>query len=527
MSDTVIRVENISKLYRLGEVGTGSLAHDVNRWWHKVRGKEDPYLKIGEVNDRTKPVSSGSKNRKLTTEDTESTERGAGGNQRADSGEFLEGHSQAGLQMDSEKLASIRSANDSRASWEQTGSDSESVLIRDICGKKSSSSGLDSRPSTLVSAPQAQSDWVYALKDVSFEVKRGEVLGIIGRNGAGKSTLLKILSRVTTQSSGQIKVKGRIASLLEVGTGFHPELTGRENIFLNGAILGMRKAEIARKFDEIVEFSGCARYIDTPVKRYSSGMYVRLAFAVAAHLEPEILIVDEVLAVGDAEFQKKCLGKMKDVAGHGRTILFVSHNMAAVANLCQKVLTMHNGTVHGYGDAQPIIEQYLQALSRNPVQSLQNIPRQGNRKGRFTGYTVSKKDGTSVEFVQTGQDIALVFACDFDESAIGHKLDIGFGIHGPMDERLFVHYASMGGQTFRVKDTRQIFRFDLPNLPLNPGSYTVFPRIEIDGEEADFPQLPVGEINVTEGDYYGTGKPTNNKGSCCLLIQGKWCEHGF
>ena len=321
MSDTVIRVENISKLYRLGEVGTGSLAHDVNRWWHKVRGKEDPYLKIGEVNDRTKPVSSGSKNRKLTTEDTESTEGGAGGNQRADSAEFLEGHSQAGLQMDSEKLASIRSANDSRASREQTGSDSESVIIRDIRGKKSSSA-LDSRPSSLVSPKAPPSDWVYALKDVSFEVKRGEVLGIIGRNGAGKSTLLKILSRVTTQSSGQIKVKGRIASLLEVGTGFHPELTGRENIFLNGAILGMRKAEIARKFDEIVEFSGCARYIDTPVKRYSSGMYVRLAFAVAAHLEPEILIVDEVLAVGDAEFQKKCLGKMKDVAGHGRTILW-------------------------------------------------------------------------------------------------------------------------------------------------------------------------------------------------------------
>jgi ABC-type polysaccharide/polyol phosphate transport system ATPase subunit len=209
------------------------------------------------------------------------------------------------LAQDSENTSLIRSANAPRSSEEQ-----------------SDSKALATSYSSLDSPKAAPSDWVYALKDVSFEVKRGEVLGIIGRNGAGKSTLLKILSRVTTQSSGQIKVKGRIASLLEVGTGFHPELTGRENIFLNGAILGMRKAEIARKFDEIVEFSGCARYIDTPVKRYSSGMYVRLAFAVAAHLEPEILIVDEVLAVGDAEFQKKCLGKMKDVAGHGRTILW-------------------------------------------------------------------------------------------------------------------------------------------------------------------------------------------------------------
>jgi len=272
---TVIKVENVSKLYRLGEVGTGSLAHDVNRWWHKIRGKEDPYLKIGQVNDRTKSIS-------------------------------------------------------------------------------------NSPTETLSTSTSAQEmDYMWALKDISFEVKQGEVLGIIGRNGAGKSTLLKILSRVTKQTTGRIKVKGRIASLLEVGTGFHPELTGRDNIFLNGAILGMRKTEIAAKFDEIVEFSGCARYIDTPVKRYSSGMYVRLAFAVAAHLESEILILDEILAVGDAEFQKKCLGKMKSVAGEGRTVLFVSHNMAAVRQLCERLLLVVNGQVKSTGDVDSTLLAYL------------------------------------------------------------------------------------------------------------------------------------------------------------------------
>jgi lipopolysaccharide transport system ATP-binding protein len=336
MSDVVIRVENISKLYRLGEVGTGSLAHDVNRWWHRVRGKEDPYLKIGEVNDRTKPAKQASSKKSLTPEDTESTEGAAGVRLGGQAGAEFPDPSTSELASDSENTSLIRSANAPHSSEEQ--SDSKA----------------------LVSAPKAQapSDWVYALKDVSFEVKRGEVLGIIGRNGAGKSTLLKILSRVTTQSSGQIKVKGRIASLLEVGTGFHPELTGRENIFLNGAILGMRKAEIARKFDEIVEFSGCARYIDTPVKRYSSGMYVRLAFAVAAHLEPEILIVDEVLAVGDAEFQKKCLGKMKDVAGEGRTVLFVSHNMAAVRELCHSAIYLKNGCLVSQGTSKSIVAEY-------------------------------------------------------------------------------------------------------------------------------------------------------------------------
>lgn len=259
---TVIKVENVSKQYRLGEIGTGTISHDLNRWWHKVRGKEDPYLKIGEANDRT---------------------------------------------------------------------------------------------------AKGMSDYVWALQNINFEVQQGEVLGIIGRNGAGKSTLLKILSKTTTPTTGSIKVKGRIASLLEVGTGFHPELSGRDNIFLNGAILGMTKQEIKRKFDEIVDFSGVERYIDTPVKRYSSGMYVRLAFAVAANLEPEILIVDEVLAVGDLEFQKKALGKMKDVSEKGgRTVLFVSHSMSAIKNLCSTAIVLKNGEIINKGTSEEMIGYYMQ-----------------------------------------------------------------------------------------------------------------------------------------------------------------------
>lgn len=259
----VLDIENVSKQYRLGEVGTGTLSHDLNRWWAGIRGKEDPYLKIGETNDRTN---------------------------------------------------------------------------------------------------KGNSDYVWAIKDINFQVEQGQAVGIIGRNGAGKSTLLKLLSRVTKPTTGSIKYKGRIASLLEVGTGFHPEMTGRENIYLNGAILGMTRREITRKFDEIVAFAGIERYVDTPVKRYSSGMYVRLAFAVAAHLESEILIVDEVLAVGDAEFQKKCLGKMGDVTqGEGRTILFVSHNMAAVKTLCESAIMLDKGMISYVGSTEEAISHYLGA----------------------------------------------------------------------------------------------------------------------------------------------------------------------
>ena len=260
--DIILKTENISKQYRLGLVGTGTLTHDLKRWWYRIKGKEDPFLKIGERNDRS---------------------------------------------------------------------------------------------------TKGDSDYVWALKDINFEVQRGEVLGIIGKNGAGKSTLLKILSKVTSPTTGEIKTKGRIASLLEVGTGFHGEMTGRENIFLNGAILGMTKNEISSKIDEIIEFSGCERYIDAPVKRYSSGMTVRLAFAVAAFLEPEILVIDEVLAVGDVEFQKKAIGKMQDISkGEGRTVLFVSHNMAAVRQLCTKTMLMVNGQCSIIGDTDSIIKKYLE-----------------------------------------------------------------------------------------------------------------------------------------------------------------------
>jgi lipopolysaccharide transport system ATP-binding protein len=259
--DVILKVEDISKQYRLGLVGTGTISHDLNRWWKRIIGKEDPYLKVGETNNRSE---------------------------------------------------------------------------------------------------KGNSDYVWAIKNINFKVKRGEVLGIIGKNGAGKSTLLKILSRVTSATTGEIKTKGRIASLLEVGTGFHPEMTGRENIYLNGAILGMTKTEIKGKEQEIIEFSGCERYVDTPVKRYSSGMRVRLAFAVAAFLEPDILVIDEVLAVGDAEFQKKAIGKMQDISSSdGRTVLFVSHNMAAIKSLCTRAMVLEHGKVVFDGSTNEAVSAYL------------------------------------------------------------------------------------------------------------------------------------------------------------------------
>ena len=330
MSDIAIKVENLGKLYRLGEVGTGTLSHDLNRWWARMRGKEDPFATVGEANDRTKKGSS---------------------------------------------------------------------------------------------------DYVWSLKDVDFEVKKGEVLGIIGRNGAGKSTLLKILSKVTAPTTGNIKVNGRIASLLEVGTGFHPELTGRENIYLNGAILGMTKPEIRSKFDEIVDFSGVERYIDTPVKRYSSGMYVRLAFAVAAFLEPEILIVDEVLAVGDAEFQKKCLGRMKDVSiNDGRTVLFVSHNMAAVSQLCTHGLFMSNGTVKSSGGITRVIDEYMNVSvsTTTVVDPASVVSRAGNKQCFFNSIEIRSSSGKQLRDFSIGEDIC--FSIEAGSSVKNGNIKIGIQI---------------------------------------------------------------------------------------------------
>jgi lipopolysaccharide transport system ATP-binding protein len=340
MSDIAISVENLGKLYRLGEIGTGTLSHDLNRAWARLRGKEDPFAKVGEVNDRTS--------------------KGA-------------------------------------------------------------------------------SDFVWSLKDVNFDVRQGEVLGLIGRNGAGKSTLLKILSKVTAPTTGRIKVQGRIASLLEVGTGFHPELTGRENIFLNGAILGMNKTEIRSKFDEMVDFSGVERYIDTPVKRYSSGMYVRLAFAVAAFLEPEILIVDEVLAVGDAEFQKKCLGRMKDVSvNDGRTVLFVSHNMAAVKQLCTHGIVMQRGTTIFNGSQLEAVSYYQNSSDTNshyehtgPVGEAL-----GNDNIRVLKFGVAPLHGELLS-ISSGLEFELTFL----NSKPGINLDATFELRNSDEVPVFHHGA--------------------------------------------------------------------------------------
>jgi lipopolysaccharide transport system ATP-binding protein len=412
---TIIKVEHIGKQYRLGTVGTGTLSHDLNRWWAKMRGKPDPFLTIGESNDRT---------------------------------------------------------------------------------------------------TKGSSDLVWALRDVNFEVQQGEVLGIVGRNGAGKSTLLKILSRTTTPTTGEFKVKGRIASLLEVGTGFHPELTGRENIFLNGAILGMRKHEITRKFDEIVDFSGVERYIDTPVKRYSSGMYVRLAFAVAAHLEPEILIVDEVLAVGDMEFQKKCLGKMKDVSvNEGRTVLFVSHNMSAIKSLCTSGIILKNGTLALSGGVDDVLNEYMNEQESFSKLSISEIKRsEGSGALKFTDISFINANGErKTEFV-TGESLDI--RVDYTTTpafALSKNSQIDIGINDLFGNRVTWMSSAIYNDT--IDAGKSSVHFTIPKILLSEGRYNVNLYCSTNEGVADWVKN-ASAFTIHYQDFFGTGKnvPQNQGG---------------
>lgn len=414
--EKVIKVENLSKQYRLGLVNSGTLKDDLIGWWYNIRGKENPLLKIGDTNDR---------------------------------------------------------------------------------------------------ATKGDSNYVWSLKDINFEVEQGEILGIIGRNGAGKSTLLKILSKVTAPTTGTIKTKGRIASLLEVGTGFHPELTGKENIYLNGAILGMRRAEITRKLDEIIDFAGVERYINTPVKRYSSGMYVRLAFAVAAHLESEILIIDEVLAVGDAEFQKKCLGKIGDVSSSdGRTVLFVSHNMQAVSQLCTKGLLLKNGEISYNGEIEECVKQYLisSKMSDLSVASLEN------RKGRTSGnvlFTSAKGNNGGEDSWEFNYDQEVIIKFELKCMEEVPNLAGYISLSDPHTKAIVTNYNFIISEE-RVRASEEIsFDFKIPAKTLRTGQYSVYIALgtedyklfyDVLDDNVNLPLLSINPIsmNVYENSGYIT-----------------------
>lgn len=363
-------------------------------------------------------------------------------------------------------------------------------------------------------------DILWALKDVSFEVNKGEVLGIVGKNGAGKSTLLKLLSRITSPTEGSIDIKGRVASLLEVGTGFHPELTGRENVFLNGAVLGMRKKEVEEKFDEIVAFAGVKRFIDTPVKRYSSGMRVRLAFAVAAHLEPEILIIDEVLSVGDYEFQKKCLGKMHDVAGQGRTVLFVSHNLAAVKSLCTRALLLQKGEIIDDDTPDRIVDKYL----KNTIGEIQtsNIAETKERNGsglvRINDFYLRDENNNKIESAETGEYCKFVFKYKSQKQEKLSHFHLGFGIRNENDTRLT--RMDMHDQGIIYKDIPPTGEVScvIKKLPLERGKYIIGIVIYVDGIITDIVDH-AAILNVKAGQYYKSGV-VNDKGP--IFIDHYW-----
>jgi lipopolysaccharide transport system ATP-binding protein len=363
----------------------------------------------------------------------------------------------------------------------------------------------------------------WALKDINFEVEQGDRIGIIGRNGAGKSTLLKVLSRITEPTSGKITIRGRVASLLEVGTGFNGELTGRENIFLNGAILGMHRAEIKRKFDEIVEFSGVEKFLDTPVKRYSSGMYVRLAFAVAAHLEPEILVIDEVLAVGDAEFQKKCLGKMQDVSNdEGRTVIFVSHNMGAIQGLCSRTIVLGSGEILFNGGVNQGVNYYLNDFEKF-IKSidLSNVKRSGTCDLIVTNFHIEDTYGTPLISALSGNTIVLVFTYAKRTASKVDKVSLGFSIHNSYGDLITLLYSDFNETYFDIQESKGAIKCRINSLMLSAGRYIIGSRIISRGIEIDYPRQKIGYFDVENGDFYGTGS-NKHSGLGPVLIKGEW-----
>lgn len=405
---TAIEFNHVGKQYRLGLVSTQTLSHDFNRWWQTaILKKEDPYLKIGETNDRTKAGSS---------------------------------------------------------------------------------------------------EYVWALRDIDFKVEQGDVVGIIGKNGAGKSTLLKLLSKVTGPTVGTIRARGRIGSLLEVGTGFHPEMTGRENIFMNGAIMGMSKAEVARKLDEIVDFSGCERYIDTPVKRYSSGMTVRLGFAVAAHLEPEILVVDEVLAVGDAEFQKKAIGKMQEVSsGGGRTVLFVSHNMASIRALCKTGILLENGHVKFQGNIHDVIDEYMKSnVASYEGESVADRPRERGCSGQIHFNDIQLLDENDC-LIEPHCGKYLKVRLFFDVKAPCRSCNIGLGFRDYYGTPIMSFPTDLTKLSLPLSEGSHYADCIIPKLPLTEGTYQVALSAGIDNVFADF-VLNAATMTVQDDDFFNVGK---------------------
>lgn len=365
--------------------------------------------------------------------------------------------------------------------------------------------------------PASEDFW--ALKDVSFEVKQGERIGIIGRNGAGKSTLLKILSRITEPTTGSVRIKGRVASLLEVGTGFHPELTGRENIYLNGAILGMTRVEIKKKFDEIVDFAEIEKFLDTPVKRYSSGMYVRLAFAVAAHLEPEILVVDEVLAVGDAQFQKKCLGKMEQAGGEGRTVLFVSHNIGAVRQLCTSAMLLSSGVMVTCGDVERTLDEYLQAISTDQAANRGTIAFNANLGISLESFRLLNDRDCPAAALESGKRGAL----EFTFSSLGHhpRCLIAVTIDSLEDVRVCALHNAVSGFEIELNTPGAVVCCTIPRISLPPGNYYLNFKLRISDQVVFF--LPrFFNLQVEDGDFYGTGRLPEKSWGGVSLIEQTW-----